>query len=122
MSLVRSRVNADRSYESIVNSSNTPLSDGQSFVGQGERNFCESVMVTVATDQNGTLYAEFSIDGINWDTPLSFNYRTDRINPPHIFEKAPRYFRVRFTNDSGEDQTYYYNRCTNRVEVDSKIS
>lgn len=89
------------------NSSQTPLLIGDDFTGEGVKNEYASVMVVLSTDQNGTLYCEFSIDGQNWDTSLSFNYDTARINPPHIFEKGSRYFRVRFVNDSGVDQTYF---------------
>lgn len=42
-------------------------------------------MVTTATDQNGTIYVEFSPDGgDNIDSTLSFAYDTARINVPHI--------------------------------------
>ena len=93
---------------SIENSSDIPLNAGVTFTGQAEaaQRF-PSVGVSVATDQDGTLYVEFSIDGTNWDTSLTFNYRTDRINPPHIFEVLGRYCRVRFTNTSASNQTYF---------------
>ena len=83
------------------------INAGDTFVGTGELNNYPSVMVQLATDQNGTLYIEFSQDGSNWDTSLSFQYDTTRINPPHIFEKGQRYFRVRFTNTSATNQTYF---------------
>lgn len=92
--------------ESLLNTSETPLSSSATFMGTAEQNNWADVMVQVATDQDGTLYCEFSSDGTNWDTSLSFNYRTDRINPPHIFVKGSRYFRVRFTNTSASAQTY----------------
>ena len=94
------------STTSLLNNSITPLNNGITFVGESEINAYTDVMVQVATDQNGTLYCEFSPDGINWDTSLSFEYNTNRINPPHIFVKAERYFRVRFINNSGSNQTY----------------
>lgn len=92
---------------SIINSSELILTAGSTFTGESEFNNYHSVLVWVVTDQEGTLYVEFSVDGENWDTSLNFNYQTDRINPPHIFEKGSRYFRVRFTNDSASDQTYF---------------
>jgi hypothetical protein len=91
---------------SSVNSSTTLLNTGNTFTGTGELNDYSDVMVQVSTDQNGVLYCEFSPDGTNWDTSLSFNYNTSRINPPHVFVKGNRYFRVRFENDSGSNQTY----------------
>lgn len=51
-------------------------------------------------------YAEFSPDGINWDTSLPYVYTTDKTNPPHSLIKSSRYFRIRFTNNSGQNQTY----------------
>jgi hypothetical protein len=91
---------------STNNSSTTPLNTGITFTGTADLNNFPDVMVQVATDQNGTLYCEFSSDGTNWDTSLSFMYDTSRIDPPHIFVKAERYFRVRFENTSASNQTY----------------
>jgi len=93
--------------KSTGNSSTTPLTNGSTFTGTGELNVSTDVMLYVYADQNGVLYAEFSQDGTNWDTSLSFQYRTDRINPPHILVKGYRYYRTRFTNDSGSDQTEF---------------
>jgi hypothetical protein len=96
---------------STQNVSTTPLTAGSTFTGVMEEGDGESVMIFVATDQDGTLYAEFSVDGENWDTSLSTNYRTDRINPPQVYEKGARFFRVRFTNTSSSDQTYLRLYC-----------
>ena len=88
------------------NASNTTLLNGETFSGHGELNNNPDVMIVVETDQNGVLYADFSQDGDNWSS-LSFQYNTSRINPPHILVKGYRLFRVRFLNNSGEDQTYF---------------
>lgn len=93
--------------KSTNNTTTTPLTNGSTFTGTSDLNTSPDVMVYVATDQNGVLYCEFSQDGTNWDTSLSFQYNTGRINPPHVFVKGYRYFRVRFTNNSGSDQTYF---------------
>jgi hypothetical protein len=92
--------------KSIGNSTTTPLPAGNTFTGTGELNDYTGILVDVKTDQNGTLYLEFSEDGTNWDTSLSYAYDTARINVPHQLEKGSRYFRVRFTNDSASAQTY----------------
>jgi hypothetical protein len=94
------------SITSTDNTSTTLLTAGNTFTGVAELNDYPDVMVTVATDQNGTLYCDFSNDGTNWDTTLTFKYNTARINPPHVFVKGNRYFRVRFENTSTSDQTY----------------
>lgn len=94
------------------NNSTQPLDNGETFTGAWEYNDASDVMVFVKTDQNGTIYCDFSPDGSNVDSTLSFVYDTTRINPPHILVKASRYFRVRFTNDSGSNQTYLRLDCS----------
>lgn len=91
---------------STLNSSTTLLVASATFTGTAELNSYANVMVQVSTDQNGVLYYDFSNDGVNFDTTLSFNYNIDRINPPHNVVKSYRYFRVRFENTSTTDQTY----------------
>lgn len=92
--------------KSVDNSSTSTLTAGSTFTGTAELNEHSDVMVQVTTDQNGTLYMEFSPDGTNWDTSLTFYYDTARINPPHILVKGYRYYRTRFTNTSASAQTY----------------
>ena len=92
---------------STVNSSTAVLASAATFTGTGELNDHPDAMVFVATDQNGTFYLELSTDGTNWDTSLTYQYDTARINPPHIVVKGTRYFRVRFTNDGSSSQTYF---------------
>jgi hypothetical protein len=94
------------SFRVNANSSTTPLTAGSTFTGTADLNDSPAVLIWANTDQDGTLYAEFSTDGTNWDTSLSFNYQTDRINPPHVLTKGYRYYRTRFTNTSSSDQTY----------------
>ena len=121
MSLIRQQTEC---ITSTVNSSNSILTTGATFTGTAELNSFTDVMVTIETDQDGTLYIEFSPDGTNWDSSLSFNYITTRIHPPHIVVKANRYARVRFENTSTSDQTYlrlntYYgqfNKLTTRTD------
>jgi len=93
---------------STVNSSTTPLANGATFTGEWENaDHWDSVMIAISTDQNGSWWAEWSPDGVNVDSSLPKYYRTDRIEPPHRFTNARKYFRVRFTNNSGSDQTYF---------------
>jgi hypothetical protein len=94
-------------FDSVKNSTTIPLAASATFTGTGEAvTKYPSIAVSVATDQNGTLYIEFSADGVNWDTSLSYAYDTSRINPPHILTTTGRYTRVRFTNTSSSAQTY----------------
>jgi hypothetical protein len=57
------------------------------------------------TDQNGTLYIDFSPDGSNADSTLTYAYNTTVINPPHRLTVTRGYFRVRYVNGSVA-QTY----------------
>lgn len=92
--------------KSTVNSTTTLLTASSIFVGTAELNALGDVMVSLKTDQNGTLFMEFSEDGTNWDSSISFLYDTARINAPHILVKGNRYYRTRFENTSTTDQTY----------------
>ena len=61
---------------STINSSTTLLTAGSTFTGVGELNGLSDVMINIKTDQNGTFYIEFSVDGTNWDSSLTFqNFR-----------------------------------------------
>ena len=84
-----------------VNSTMDALDNGQAFTGQWEENPYPSVMVALKTDQKGTLQMQFSPDGTNVDSSLSFVYDPNLINPPHKLLKGARFYRTVFTNDSG---------------------
>ena len=91
---------------STANSSTSILTAGSTFTGTGELNYYPDVIVHLKTDQNGTLYCDFSIDGSNWDSTLSFAVLAG-VNEIHKLVKGNRYFRLRFTNTSASDQTYF---------------
>jgi hypothetical protein len=88
------------------NSTTTVLSSLATFTGTPTDviNFT-SVVVALKTDQKGILYIEFSPDGTNWDSSLSFvsNANTNEI---HRLTVTRRYMRVRFYNSSTSGQTY----------------
>lgn len=81
------------------------LGAGETVSGTGELNHQPDVMVTVVADTDGTLYCDFGLDGITWDSTLTFFHDTDRINPPHILVKGYRYFRIRFTNTTSTESS-----------------
>lgn len=64
-----SRLNTETSSG---NSTTTSLANGATFTGTAEQTTHPDVMVSVKTDQNATYYLEFSNDGTNWDTSLTF--------------------------------------------------
>lgn len=92
------------------NTSTTPLNAGQTYTGTGELNNHADVFCTVYTDQDATLYLEFSPDGTNWDSSVPV-YVNAGLQERHVFVKGPRYFRVRLTNTSASNQTYLRLHC-----------
>ena len=93
------------------NSSTAALNASATFTGTAEDVFAfPSVVVAIKTDQAGTLYIEFSPDGTNWDSSLSFAVAADT-NEIHRLTVTRRYFRVRFTNTSTSNQTYFRLQC-----------
>lgn len=91
------------------NSSTAILTNGSTYTGTGEKNQEAHFGVSLKTDQDGILYTDFSNDGVNWDStfpPAGFQV-TGGIHEFHTGIKLGRYFRVRFLNDSGSDQTYF---------------
>jgi hypothetical protein len=91
---------------STANVTTTPLSASATYTGTFEQVQSEEIFVAVNTDQEGTLYVDFSSNGTDVDSTLSFNYQTDRIFVPVPLSTGGRYTRVRFTNDSSSAQTY----------------
>lgn len=94
-------------YVSEWNSSTSTLTNGSTFTGEAEdvSNWA-SVVAAVKTDQSGTLYMEFSPDGTNWDSSLSFTVSA-ATNEVHRLSITRKFYRVRFTNGSGSNQTYF---------------
>lgn len=89
------------------NSTTTPLNTGTSFTGSWiDVSGFPDLSVAVTTDQDGYITVEYSPDGTNTDSTLTKYYRTSFINPPYVFENCRQYARVKFTNDSGSNQTY----------------
>jgi hypothetical protein len=92
---------------STANSSTATLNAGLTFTGAAEDVLqYESVVMACKTDQAGTLYIDFSPDGTNWDSTLSFAVAA-ATNEVHRITVTRRYCRVRFTNTSISNQTYF---------------
>jgi hypothetical protein len=96
-----------RSERSSSNNTIIPLDNGQTFTGTRELNTYRDVAVSCKTDQNGILYFDFSNDGTNWDTFPSNGFKVYAGSHEfHTALKSNRYFRTRFYNNSGANQTY----------------
>jgi len=93
------------------NTSDEILSAGATYTGDWEYVYNDSsVTAAVKTDQEGTLYMEFSPDGTNSDSSLSFSVAAS-INEVHRLSVTRAYFRARFTNTSASPQTYFRLQC-----------
>lgn len=91
---------------STDNSTATPLAAGATFTGTGQDVVIfPALCVAVLTDQDGTLYVEFSTDNTNWDSSIALSIGAS-VNEVHKFTVTRQYMRVRFTNTSASPQTY----------------
>lgn len=86
-------------FRSVVNSTSAPLGASATFTGVGELNDHSDLLVFCRTDVSGTLFLDFSPDGVNWDSSLTFPV-VGGVNKTHTALKGPRFFRVRFVNDA----------------------
>lgn len=92
---------------SSLNSSDTPLIAGSTYTGNSEEGVdYNSLLVSIKTDQAGSLFIDFSTDSVNWDSTLTFSIAVNT-NEIHRVTISKRYFRVRFTNTSSTGQTYF---------------
>jgi len=88
------------------NTTTTPLAAAAIFTGTAkDASAFSSVVVSCKTDKLGTLYIEFSPDGTNWDSSLSFLVAVDT-NEVHRLSVSKKYMRVRFENTDSAIQTY----------------
>ena len=94
-----------------ANSTSTALDNGDTWTGEWVQvSAYGSVVCAVKTDKSGTLYMEFSPDGVNADSSLSFSV-TANVNEVHRLSVTRKYFRARFTNNSGSNQTFFRLQC-----------
>ena len=96
---VKGQVIAALSTATALNAGNTFTSAAEDVVTHA------SLVVACKTDQDGALYIDFSTDGTNWDSSLSFKV-VATVNEVHRLSVTRQYARVRFTNTSASNQTY----------------
>lgn len=108
--IVQELENIVANTENIVdtdNSSSTPLNAGVTFTGVAKDVILyNSLIVSCKTDQNGTLYVDFSTDGTNWDSTITFDSQAN-LNEVHGVTVSKKYARIRFTNTSASNQTFF---------------
>ena len=91
---------------SLLNSTTGALAAGLSWTGQYEDvSAYPSVVVAAKTDKDGKLYMEFSPDGANWDSSLSFSVSSG-VNEVHRLTTTRGYYRTKFENTGSLDQGY----------------
>ena len=88
------------------NSTTAALNNAATFTGTADNvSFWDSIVIAIKTDQSGVLYADFSPDGTNWDSTLTYTI-TAGVNEVHRLTVTRAYFRIRIYNNSGSNQTY----------------
>lgn len=85
--------------QSVYNNTTTPLTGGATYTGTWERTSHQDAFIVCKTDQSGMMYFELSPDGVNVDASIAVTVSAG-VNEAHTILKGPRYFRVRFVNDS----------------------
>lgn len=89
------------------NSYDQALENGETWTGVWERVApYNTITVAMKTDQSGSLTIEFSPDGVNADSTLTYPVQAG-VNEFHRLSATRLYFRVSFENDSGSNQTYF---------------
>lgn len=88
------------------NSTTTPLASGATFTGSWQNcSFFSSLAFTCLTDKDGSLYVDFSPDGSNADSTLTYKV-TASVTEVHRLVCTRQFFRIRFTNTAATSQTY----------------
>jgi hypothetical protein len=87
---------------------------GDTWTGIGEENDYAYVGVNLQVDESGTLFFDFSQDGVNWSSyPVNGFTIVSGINEVHTAWKGGRYMRPRFVGTGGRSyfrlETYYSN-------------
>lgn len=89
------------------NSSTATVANGATWTGvPTDVSLYNSLVFSVKTDQSGILYVEFSPDGTNWDSILSYSVSAG-ISKSRRLTITRKWARLRFTNNSGAEQTYF---------------
>ena len=100
----------DVSFVDNENSTNVALDNGASFTRSWqEREMALSgteMMLAIAADQDCTYKAQFSVDGVNIDSTLTYQFQVGVIEPPKRLVIGRKYYRVVVENNSGSNMTY----------------
>lgn len=88
------------------NSTDTPLGAGELFTGTAtDVAAFPTVALAIKTDQTATAYIDFSPDGTNWDSSLSYSVEAN-VNEVHRLSTTRQWMRVRLRNTGDSAQTF----------------
>lgn len=97
----------DGAITSTLNTTTVNLVSEATYTGTWELNDARDVMVSCKSDIAGTLYFDFSNDGILADSfPVAGFTVAANIHEFHVAVKGPRYFRARFINGVGAQSSF----------------
>jgi hypothetical protein len=92
------------------NKTTTPLGSAETYTGPWEDvSSYPGVAVAVFTDQNGTLYIDYSTDAVNVDSTMTYDVSAS-VPEQHRLTNLRQYFRVRYVNN-GTPQTVIRLEC-----------
>ncbi len=96
----------EQNFVSENNSTSTALNNGETFTGKADNvSMFDSLVIALKTDQSGILYVDFSVDGTNFDSTLTFLIAAN-VNEVHRITITRKWYRIRIYNNSGSNQTY----------------
>jgi len=117
--MVSSTATLGEPVASTANATTTPLSGGATYTGDWEISPRSMAVVQSFADAAGTLYFDFSIDGVNADSSFPVGGFDVSANIPEVSPAAVggRYFRVRYVNGSAAQTVFrlgaFYSEITN---------
>lgn len=88
------------------NSSDIILDDGQSFVGEWTKRTSPQLVIAIFTDVAVTYKAEFSTNGIDVDSTLTYTFTPGVVEAPKILVIAREFYRITVLNESGSNATF----------------
>lgn len=89
------------------NTTTTPLtSSNTAYVGSWSIRSAPDLIMSIAADQDCTYTAQFSTDGSNIDSSISFKYQVGVSEQPKDLTIARNYYRVRVDKTGSGDMTY----------------
>lgn len=98
------------SLQSTHNATSTPLGAGGTYTGVFEQNNYADIGLSCFSDVSGTLYVDYSTDGVNFTSFPALGYSIiANVNSFHTAIKLNRYVRLRYINGSSPQTVFRLN-------------